>query len=60
MSGWLCFVFALAAVSAAALVFYVRRSASAGDRVLVAHGLILLLGLALASIGVAALKVFAL
>ena len=60
MSGWFCFIFAFAAVSVAALIFYVRRSASAGDCVLVAHGLILLLGLVLASIGVVALKSFGL
>ncbi|MBQ4076150.1 MAG: hypothetical protein IJD65_00480 [Mailhella sp.] len=56
MSGWLIFIFAIAAFSAAALLAYVRRARSAGDCVLTAHGLILLLGLILASIGVALLK----
>ena len=57
MSGWIILIFAFAAVSAAALLAYIRRSARAGDCVLVAHGLILLVGLLLASIGVAVLKV---
>ena len=56
MSGWIILIFAFAAVSAAALLAYIRRSARAGDCVLVAHGLILLVGLALAGAGVAALK----
>jgi len=56
MSLWLLFVLGIAALSAAALFAYIRRSAKAGDCVLVAHGLILLVGLALAGAGVAALK----
>ena len=57
MSLWLLFVLGIAALSAAALFAYIRRSAKAGDCVLVAHGLILLVGLLLTSLGVAALKV---
>jgi hypothetical protein len=56
MSGWIILIFSLAAVSAATLLAYILRARKEGDRVLVAHGLILLLGLVLASIGVAALK----
>ena len=56
MSGWLTLIFTVAAFSAAALLAYIRRARRAGDSVLVAHGFILLLGLLLASIGVAALK----
>ena len=56
MSLWISFVLAAALLSMLALVFHIRRSAHAGDRVLVAHGLILLVGLLLAGSGVAALK----
>ena len=56
MSLWFLFVLGIAALSAAALLSYIRRSAKAGDCVLVAHGLILLVGLALAGAGVAVLK----
>ena len=56
MSGWLILIFSLAAVSALMLLAYILRARKEGDCVLFAHGLILLLGLALASIGVAVLK----
>ena len=56
MSGWIILIFSLAAVSAATLLAYILRARKEGDCVLFAHGLILLLGLVLASIGVAALK----
>ena len=56
MSLWLLFVLGIAALSVTALLAYLRRSAKAGDCVLVAHGLILLIGLALAGAGVLALK----
>ena len=56
MSGWLILIFSLAAVSALMLLASILRARREGDQVLVAHGLILLLGLILASIGVAALK----
>ena len=56
MSLWTLFVLGIAALSAAALFAYIRRSAKASDCVLVAHSLILLVGLALAGAGVAALK----
>ena len=57
MSGWIFLVLGISALSIAALVTYLRRSALAADCVLIAHGLILLVGLVLAGIGVAALKV---
>ena len=57
MSGWLFLVLGISALSLAALVAYIRRSALVADCVLVAHGLILLVGLALAGLGVAALKI---
>ena len=57
MSGWLFLVLGISILSLAALVTYLRRSALADDRVLIAHGLILLVGLVLAGLGVAALKV---
>ena len=57
MSGWIILVLGISALSLAALVTYLRRSALAADCVLIAHGLILLVGLVLAGIGVAALKV---
>ena len=57
MSGWLFLVLGISALSIAALVAYIRRSALVADCVLVAHGLILLVGLVLAGLGVAALKV---
>ena len=57
MSGWLFFVLGISALSLAALVAYIRRSAHGADCVLVAHGLILLVGLALAGLGVAVLKI---
>lgn len=53
---WLSLVLGFAVLAALALAFYLRRSARAGDCVLVAHGLILLVGLALSALGVAALK----
>jgi len=56
MAAWTFAVFAASALSLLALFAYIRRSAKAGDCVLVAHGLILLVGLLLASLGVAALK----
>ena len=56
MSGWTVIIFFFAAVSSAALLAYIRQARKEGDRVLVAHGLILLLGLILASLGVAILK----
>ena len=56
MSGWTIIIFFFAAVSLAALLAYIRQAKKTGDRVLVAHGLILLLGLILASLGVAVLK----
>ena len=57
MSGWLFLVLGISALSLAVLVAFIRRSARAADCVLVAHGLILLVGLALAGLGVAALKI---
>ena len=57
MSGWLFLVLGISALSLAALVTYLRRSALVADRVLVAHGLILLVGFLLAGLGVVALKV---
>ena len=57
MSGWLFLVLGISALSLAALVAYIRRSTHGADCVLVAHGLILLVGLALAGLGVAALKI---
>ena len=57
MSGWLFLVLGISALSFAALVAYLRRSTLVADRVLVAHGLILLVGLMLAGLGVVALKV---
>ena len=57
MSGWLFLVLAVTALSLAALAAYLRRSALVSDRVLVAHALILLVGLLLAGLGVIALKV---
>ena len=57
MSGWLFLVLGISALSLAALVAYIRRSALVADCVLVAHGLILLVGLVLTWLGVAALKV---
>ena len=56
MSGWTIIIFFFAAVSSAALLAYIRQAKKTGDRVLVAHGLILLLGLILASLGVVLLK----
>ena len=56
MTIWTVALCLATALSAAALLFYIRRSARAGDKVLVAHGLILLVGLLLAGGGVAALK----
>ncbi|MBR6624814.1 MAG: hypothetical protein IKL01_01150 [Mailhella sp.] len=56
MSGWTIIIFFFAAVSSAALLAYIRQAKKTGDRVLVAHGLILLIGLILASLGVAVLK----
>ena len=56
MTAWTFAVLAASALSLLALFTYIRRSAKAGDCVLVAHGLILLVGLLLASLGVAALK----
>ena len=56
MTAWIFAVLAASALSLLALFAYIRRSAKAGDCVLVAHGLILLVGLLLASLGVAALK----
>ena len=57
MSGWIFLVLGISALSLAALVTYLRRSALAADSVLVTHGLILLVGLLLAGLGVVALKV---
>ena len=57
MSVWLVFLFVFSAGSAVALLAYIRRARKAGDCVLVAHGLILLTGLVLAGLGVAALKI---
>ena len=57
MSGWLFLVLCISALSLAALVAYIRRSARGADSVLVAHGLILLVGLVLAGLGVVALKI---
>ena len=56
MTAWTFAVLAASALSLLALFAYIRRSAKAGDCVLVAHGLILLVGLLLASLGVAVLK----
>ena len=56
MSGWLFLVLGISALSLAALVMYIRRSSLVADCVLVAHGLILLVGLVLAGRGGAALK----
>ena len=56
MTAWTFAVLAASSLSLLALFAYIRRSAKAGDCVLVAHGLILLVGLLLASLGVAALK----
>ena len=57
MTAWTFAVLAASALSLLALFAYIRRSAKAGDRILVAHGLILLFGLAVISCAVAALKV---
>ena len=57
MSRWLFLVLGISALSLAALATYLRRSSLVEDRVLVAHGLILLVGLMLAGLGVVALKV---
>ena len=57
MSVWLVFLFVISAGSAAALLAYIRQARKAGDCLLVAHGLILLIGLVLAGLGVAALKI---
>lgn len=57
MPFWSSFALAVAFLSMSALLFYIRRSAKAGDRILVAHGLILLFGLAVISCAVVALKV---
>ena len=57
MSGWHFLVFGVSALSLAALVAHIRCSAHVADCVLVAHGLILLVGLVLAGLGVAALKI---
>ena len=57
MSGWLFLVLGISALSLAALVAYIRRSSLVEDRALVAHGLILLVGLILAGLGVVALKI---
>ena len=56
MTAWTFAVLAASALSLLALFAYIRRSAKVGDCVLVAHGLILLVGLLLALLGVAALK----
>ena len=56
MTAWTFAVLAASALSLLALFAYIRRSAKAEDCVLVAHGLILLVGLLLGSLGVAALK----
>ena len=56
MTAWTFAVLAASALSLLALFAYIRRSDKAGDCVLVTHGLILLVGLLLASLGVAALK----
>ena len=56
MSGWLFLVLSISALSLAALVAYIRRSARVADCVLVAHGLILFVGLVLAGLGVVILK----
>lgn len=53
---WLVPLLVFSALAVLALAFYLRRSAQEGDRVLVAHGLILLVGLMLSGVGVAALK----
>ena len=57
MSGWLILVLGISVLSLATLVAYIRRSALVADCVLVAHGLILIVGLVLAGLGVVALKV---
>ena len=57
MSGWIFLVLGISALSLAALVTYLRRSALVADCVLVAHGIILIVGLVLAGLGVVALKV---
>ena len=57
MSRWLFLVLGISALSLAALATYLRRSSLVEDRVLVAHGLILLVGLMLAGLGVVTLKV---
>ena len=57
MSGWLILILAVTALSLAALAVYLRRSALVSDCVLLAHGLILLVGLLLAGLGVIVLKV---
>ena len=60
MSGWLILIFSLAAASALMLLAYILSARKEGDCVLVAHGSILLLGLILACLGVAALKLVSL
>ena len=57
MSGWLILVLGISVLSLATLVAYIRRAALVADCVLVAHGLILVVGLVLAGLGVVALKV---
>jgi hypothetical protein len=53
---WMIFAALFVSLAVGALLYYIRSSAKAGHRVLVAHGMILLLGLVLAGLGVAALK----
>lgn len=56
LSVWSIRILSSAAVSAAILPLSIPRARKEGDCVLSAHGLILLLGLVLASLGVIALK----
>ena len=53
---WMFVLAAVAAVSFGILLYYIRRSSREGHRVLVAHGMILLLGFVVLCFGVAAIK----
>ena len=53
---WMLAVLVFVVFSSGILLYYIRRSSREGSKVLVAHGMILLLGLVLAGLGVVALK----
>ena len=55
---WTILAVLASAFSAAALACYIRKARRAGDRVLAAHGIILLVGLCLAGAAVCALRVW--